>query len=457
MTSRNASTRVGPFTKGLALTAVQELDVVRSTLRGGAFEIGSEVTRYPVLELKNSAIEHNIALMASASAQAGCVHAPHIKTSMSPQLVARQVAAGTWGVTTATVGHIAAVLSWDLEGLSRIFHANEVVSVAEAEFLVQQILGRLREGKPLTVYVYVDSVRGTEILAQGLESLVRAENLSSAERTDLFENLAIMIELGVANGRTGVRSTQQAVDVATSARELGLSVRGVSGYEGSVASGQTPEELDAVSAYLESLKDLATQLLAQGLIQSVDNSVVLSAGGSAYLDVVMRDLPGTLPLPDQSGGSAGSAGGSSEIQIIPVVRAGAYVIHDHGLLARANPWVRMPQDWTQNLLPQAAAIVHALVLSTPEPGLALINVGRRDVPFDIDLPTVLSHRGWRVLSVNDQHAFLRYPQDITVDPLEPGDVVQLGISHPCTIFDKWATALITNDDHRIIDIIETQF
>jgi D-serine deaminase-like pyridoxal phosphate-dependent protein len=179
-------------------------------------------------------------------------------------------------------------------------------------------------------------------------------------------------------------------------------------------------------------------------------SVIVSAGGSAYLDVVLAELAGPIAL----------SGTGEQIPVIPVVRAGAYVIHDHGLLERANPWKRMPAQWfgdAESAQPQAAATIHAVVLSTPEPGLALLNVGRRDLPFDIDLPRILSHNGWQVTAVNDQHAFVRPAPGEEPELVQPGDIMTLGISHPCTLFDKWTHALVTDNDHRIVDIIETQF
>ena len=77
-------------------------------------------------------------------------------------------------------------------------------------------------------------------------------------------------------------------------------------------------------------------------------------------------------------------------------------------------------------------------------GAALLAAGRRDAGFDAGLPVPLRARrrdgaaadltGAGVTGLNDQHAYLR------LDPrtaLAPGDLVCLGISHPCTTLDKW--------------------
>jgi D-serine deaminase-like pyridoxal phosphate-dependent protein len=97
------------------------------------------------------------------------------------------------------------------------------------------------------------------------------------------------------------------------------------------------------------------------------------------------------------------------------------------------------------------------VLSRPEPELALLDAGRRDVPFDIDLPMPQTVAG-EVTALNDQHAFLAL--DARTE-LAVGDVVRLGLSHPCTAFDKWRVALLIDDpdaaDPRVIGAVATCF
>ena len=56
----------------------------------------------PALVLKDSALAHNIALMARWCEERRILHAPHGKTTMAPQLFSRQLDAGAWGITAAT-------------------------------------------------------------------------------------------------------------------------------------------------------------------------------------------------------------------------------------------------------------------------------------------------------------------------------------------------------------------
>jgi D-serine deaminase-like pyridoxal phosphate-dependent protein len=104
----------------------------------------------------------------------------------------------------------------------------------------------------------------------------------------------------------------------------------------------------------------------------------------------------------------------------------------------------------------------AQVLSRPEPGLALLGAGRRDAGFDKGLPVPLRVvRGGvpgplsgEVTELNDQHAYLRLAERTM---LAPGDLVCLGISHPCTTLDKWRVIPVVSDDGRVIDTVHAFF
>ena len=166
---------------------------------------------------------------------------------------------------------------------------------------------------------------------------------------------------------------------------------------------------------------------------------IITAGGSAYFDVVARELNP----------------GSTDATVI--LRSGAYLFHDDGLYGTVSPTAR-DTPGAPALLP--AIELWAQVLSRPEAGLALLGAGRRDVGFDGGLPVpkrVLRRDGstapcggWQVSELNDQHAYLRVDDDAV---LTPGDVVCLGISHPCTTLDKWRVIPVTDDNDRVIDFV----
>ena len=55
----------------------------------------------PVLALSAESVEANLTLLGTYAERHGLAFAPHGKTSMSPQLFARQLEHGAWGITAA--------------------------------------------------------------------------------------------------------------------------------------------------------------------------------------------------------------------------------------------------------------------------------------------------------------------------------------------------------------------
>ena len=62
--------------------------------------------------------------------------------------------------------------------------------------------------------------------------------------------------------------------------------------------------------------------------------------------------------------------------------------------------------------------------------------------------------GGEVTELNDQHAYLRLDAGTS---LGPGDLVCLGISHPCTTLDKWRLIPVLDEQDRVIDVVHTFF
>jgi D-serine deaminase-like pyridoxal phosphate-dependent protein len=432
---------VGPRTKGLRLDdAATVADVLAGSprLTDGAFS-------WPLLALDDATLDHNVGVVARVCAERGVEHAPHVKTTMSRALYARQAAAGAWGATVATPAQLRAVRDW---GVPRVLLANELLDPREIAWLRDDLSGVLDEGHPDAddeVWLCVDSPHGVDLLARGFADAPGA----------VRARLGVLVELGVPGGRTGVRSTAAALDLARAVRASGLRLLGVSGYEGSVAGGTSADELAAVAAWCDGLRGLGAAFVREGLA-GVDEPLVLSAGGSSFLDVVLAELPGPV---------AGADGREVEVRV--VVRSGAYVTHDHGFYSRTDPWGRIPG--AEPL--RGAATVWGQVLSVPEPGLAICGIGRRDVSFDIDLPVALwlrsqSDDGWlparelagtRVTALNDQHLYLALDAGAgqvagpATAQVRPGDVVGFGISHPCTTFDRWRVAAVVRGD-EVVDL-----
>src|SRR5690606_16598621 len=92
---------------------------------------GNDVT-LPMMVIRDAAWTDNVDTMAAWCREHGVELCPHGKTSMSPQLTARQLRAGAWGVTAATVQQVRAYV--DI-GVRRILLANQLVDPAGIAWL----------------------------------------------------------------------------------------------------------------------------------------------------------------------------------------------------------------------------------------------------------------------------------------------------------------------------------
>jgi D-serine deaminase-like pyridoxal phosphate-dependent protein len=381
---------------------------------------------WPVATLRASAVAHNIGVLAAWCERNGILLAPHGKTTMAPALFSRQLDAGAWAITAATPWQVRV---YRARGIKRVLLANELV---DAEFVTW--LAAERAADPDFEFLcYVDSVAGVEILGDALDAL---DNLDVVQLP-----LGVLVEVGPAGGRTGCRTLAdvQAVAKAVQAHRS-LMLIGVAGFEGVFGHGRDDATLGEVRAFVETLARTMLDLDADGLLDDRSPYFVLTCGGSEQLDVVTSVLREPL---------------ACSRPVRAVLRSGAYVTHDHGLYAATSPLAAQLQP---------AIEVWCQVLSRPEPTLALLGAGRRDVSFDAGLPVALWRRSVRggdvvpfgatVSKLNDQHAFL----DVgAAEVLEVGDLVGLGISHPCTTHDKWQLMPLLDDERQVIDCVRTYF
>ncbi|MFD2081167.1 D-serine deaminase, pyridoxal phosphate-dependent [Actinopolymorpha cephalotaxi] len=410
---------ISPAEKGFtALAPLTPADVVarKVGLRTG------ELT-FPLMVLRETALAANATTMAAWCAERDVVLAPHGKTSMSPEVTARQLRAGAWGITAATIGQVRAYAEC---GVRRILLANQLVDPAGIGWLAAATTA----DPDLTVYVCVDSTEGVTLLDEALRA-------HAASRP-----LPVLVEIGVPGRRTGARGHDAAMAVGRAAAAAPmLRVVGATGYEGVLGHGRDEAALAAAAAFCQEVRTLGIALREEGLVDVPDGRLLLSAGGSTYFDVVAQELTG-VP--------------SSTV----VVRSGGYVTHDEELYGHATP---LPTGGRPHEL-RAALEVWAYVLSRPEPTRALVGAGRRDVPFDVALPSVRAAvgpdgrrrdvAGVSVSALNDQHAFLDLPAEAD---LAVGDLVRFGISHPCTAFDKWRLVPVVDEEDRVVEVAHTLF
>ena len=383
----------------------------------------------PVAVLKRSALDNNLQVMQDYIERAGVKLAPHAKTTMCPQLFARQLSHGCWGLSVATMTQFK--LCHDM-GVARLILANQLVGRAEITGLA-----RLWAQAPeRAYYVLVDSIAAAKAISDGFS------------QTPGAPPARVLIEMGIAHGRCGVRTVDEGLILARAVQSLAhVELHGVEGYEGLFVSDHADQDAAAVSDYLKSVLRLYELLLAEGLFTDPDQ-VIVSAGGSAYYDLVAQVL---------AGGSHG---------VVPILRSGCYLTHDSGFYRRLLRRIeeRAVAGPAPHLIP--ALEVWSRVISRPQPNQAIVLLGKRDVSYDIDLPAARwwfreGHHdapratdGWVVDKLNDQHAWLAVPAETD---LAVGDLLGFEISHPCTTFDKWSLLLEVEDDYTVHAGLKTFF
>ncbi|WP_328510380.1 amino acid deaminase [Streptomyces mirabilis] len=414
---RLAADRVDHRFKGLPPDAegltVGELAAQRRDLFTGGFTT-------PVLALSAERLTHNLELMETYAVRHGLAFAPHGKTSMAPQLFWRQIEHGAWGITLAVPHQVRVAREF---GIERIFLANELVDAAALRWIASE----LAADPDFRFVCYVDSVRGVELMDAALHGSTRPVD--------------VVVELAAGAGaRTGVRTEAKCAAVADAvAATRTLRLVGVAGYEGEVP-GADPER---VHAWLRRLTALAVDFDKAGRFEGLAE-IVVSAGGSAWFDAVADVFS---ELPDLS------------LPVLKLLRSGAYVSHDDGHYRRLTPFTRVPEEGALH----PAFRLWAQVVSRPSPEQAFVNAGKRDAAYDLDLPEAQVVRrdgaerpatGLTVTALSDQHAWLRTDPEADV---EVGDWVGLGLSHPCTSFDKWQLIPLVEADGTVVDYVRTFF
>lgn len=381
----------------------------------------------PLAVVHRDALAHNLRWMQDLVARAGIDLAPHGKTTLSPQLFRAQLDAGAWGITVASVAQVAVALA---AGARRVLIANQVLQPVDLS-----ALAALRRDHPGLVAPFL------------LDSPAQLAAIDAWHTQTGAAPLDVLLELGLAGGRTGCRDAADALALARAARASpAVRLVGIECYEGLWAKGDDAADTALVDTLMARVHALAAQAEAEGLFEA--DEVLVTAGGSAVFDLVAQALRPALQRPVRA-----------------LLRAGCYVTHDDGFYRRMGQAVNRRLGCGTGL--QAALRVWCVVLSMPEPGLAVLGAGKRDLSFDMGLPVPLavSPAGsqatqaapahWQIDALNDQHAYLRVGDDAA--GLRVGDRVALGISHPCATFDRWRWMAVVDEDLNVVDAITTGF
>jgi D-serine dehydratase len=420
-TRTNHPEEIDALNKGLGFfeSVLEETDIL-----GLDWNLLHEDLSLPSAVLYEDRLRHNLDWMQRFITAYGVKLAPHGKTTMAPKLFEMQLKSGAWGITLATAQQTQVAYH---HGVRRVLMANQLVGKQN-----MAIIARLLRDSGFDYYCLVDSPEQADLLGEFFSS--RAQHLN------------VLVELGVPEGRTGVRNDQQLDAVLTTLDRWNktLVLSGIELYEGVI------EDEGFIRAFLHRAVAVTQRLMAEKRFRRAP--VLLSGAGSAWYDVVADAF------------TAASFRGAVEV----VLRPGCYLTHDAGMYreAQAKVMQRNPvaSQMRSNLLP--ALQVWAYVQSLTELNKAIVGMGRRDTSSDAGLPTPALHcrpgkalprpapAHWALTRMMDQHAFMQVRHD---DDLQVGDMIAFDISHPCLTFDKWRTLPVLDAEYRVIDVIRTFF
>jgi D-serine dehydratase len=421
LTAPTALAEITPLHKGLgfldrplAAEGIAQLD----------WNLLREDLSLPSAVLYEERLQHNLDWMQRFIAAYGMKLAPHGKTTMAPKLFAQQLQMGAWGITLATAHQTQVAYT---HGVRRVLMANQLVGKEN-----MATIARLLKDSSFEYYCLVDSAALVEQLG--------------AYFSQRGQRLNVLLELGVSEGRTGVRDESQLQAVLASLAQYSESIAlsGVEVYEGVL------DDEAAIRAYLKHAVSVTQRLADEERFQR--SPVLLSGAGSAWYDLVAEIFS--------------AAHFDWEVDI--VLRPGCYLTHDVGAYREAQERIleRNPiaRHMHSGLLP--ALQIWAYVQSVPEPRKAIVAMGKRDASFDsgFPIPALYFRPGdvapkaapahWAIHKMMDQHAFLQISGR---DDLRVGDMIGFDISHPCLTFDKWRTLPVLNAQYQVIDIVQTFF
>jgi len=410
---------------GKGLGRLEQAAPTAAAAAGAGWSLLAEDVSLPAAVLELPALQHNLAWMREFAAAYGCLLAPHGKTTMSPALFQAQSQAGAWGITLATAPQVEAAFE---HGQRRVLMANQLVGRRNMD-LIADLQARDHD---FWFACIVDSARNVQALGRQF-----------AERG---QRVRVLLEIGVAGGRTGVRDAAQAQAVLDEIARWPQSVAlvGVETYEGVL------KEEPAIRELLQQTVAQWRAIAAAGGF--AETPAILSGAGSAWFDVVAEEF----------------AACARDDGACVVLRPGCYLTHDIGAYQTAAQRIHASNPVAREMATQLrpALKLWAYVQSRPEPERVIVGLGKRDAAFDAGFPQAALHyrpgdaapaaaaRHWQITAMMDQHAFLQVRSE---DDLQVGDLLSFDISHPCLTFDKWRHLLLVDDQQRVLGAVATYF
>jgi D-serine deaminase-like pyridoxal phosphate-dependent protein len=326
----------------------------------------------PCLVVDLDVVERNARRLQGELDRRGVRLRPHVKTHKSVVLARLQLENGAAGLTVGTLGEAEVMAE---AGLDDLFVAYPVWAEGPRAARLRALHERVG------IEVGVDSVAGAERLAAATAGASRP--------------LRVLVEVDPGLHRTGVSGPEEAVRVATTARDLGLDVRGVFAHGG--------------HSYAPGAAESAGEDEARALGAAAD--AIRRAG--IEIDVV----------------SAGSTPSAVTAAHGPVneIRAGTYLLGDYQQVVLGA----IPPDGI-------AAYVAATVVSTAVAGQVVLDAGAKTLTKDRAAYVegyghMPAYPDAVIERVNDYHGMVQVPAGTSAPRL--GEIVAVAPNHVCPVVD----------------------
>jgi D-serine deaminase-like pyridoxal phosphate-dependent protein len=317
----------------------------------------------PALLVDLDAMESNLRRMADFFADKPVKLRPHFKNHKAPLLAWKQLRMGAIGMTCATIREAEILVE---HGIDNILIANE-------------ISGEWKTGRFAQLSRHASIMVGIDSTANVLE-LVRAQKKYGTR-------LEVVIDINTGLGRCGVLPGQPAVDLARAAVEGGLTVRGLTGYEGHLQPLPPGPERDAkVRAVCLDLVETKAMLQADG----VAADIVSTAGTGTY--AVCGQYPG-----------------------ISEVQPGSYLLMDTQYIDRGATF-------------QRSLTILASVISVRGTDHAVIDCGLKELSAERGLSAVKDFPGVKLKALHAEHGLLELENNSS-QPLRVGQRIELWVHY----------------------------
>lgn len=347
-----------------------------------------QVPETPCLVIDVEKAKQNISRMQEGVSACGCKLRPHIKTHKMPYFAQLQLAAGASGITCAKVSEAEVMAAGGVEDI----------------FIAYPMVGEFRIRRALALHKKIRRL----ILA--VDSLEGAQQLSKAAQ-EAGVTLEIRLEVDTGAKRTGV-PREKGLALAQAVHSLpGLRLTGIYTFKSLILQDQPTEDNEA-AAWEEGrlMKEFAEELKKAG-----------------------------IPVEDISAGSTPTGLLVAKTGLVNEVRPGTYIFGD---------WMLTKEHCAR--FEDIAVRLYTTVVSTPEPGYAVVDGGTKTFPMDIPLDTApgfypgyaiplkedgTPNEGLRLRRMNEEHGILTAESGKT--GLRVGQTLEWVPIHVCTALNMF--------------------